>query len=330
MRRLVATAALALSLYPTLVHAAPGVDFPPLSTPSPGGPAERPAPVVPPVEPPSVPRRPTTVPRPPSPGTDPADTAARCPKEGLRALIEANPRLKEQGYPPAVLVRTRHELELERGIHFPVLVRGDVNERTVALTFDDGPHPDCTPRLLEILRREGVKATFFVVGTEVDKNPRLVLDEVIAGHEVANHTYHHLRLPSIPVAHVECELREGAEAIRRAIGSTTRLYRPPGGEYDREVIAATRKLDYCMVLWTDDPGDYTEPGARVIEERTLKDISNGSIILLHDGVDQTVDILPDLIHRLKSRGYRFVTVSEMARQPNVIKQGGPTVSSTRR
>jgi peptidoglycan-N-acetylglucosamine deacetylase len=266
-----------------------------------------------------------------APTTAPAASPRRpAPRANLEHLVDDNPKLREQGYPPAAVVRARHEYELERGIEFPILVRGDRRQPTIALTFDDGPHTDCTPKLLDILRREGVKATFFVVGSEVDKHPKLLLDEVLAGHEVANHTYHHLRLPTIPAQHVESELLDGAEAIRHATGTTTRLYRPPGGEYDREVIAATKKLNMVMVLWTDDPGDYTEPGAKVIERRTLQDVSNGSIILLHDGVQQTVDILPDLIHRLKGRGFRFVTCSEMARERNVIKTGGPTVTSSRR
>ncbi|HEY3999916.1 MAG TPA: polysaccharide deacetylase family protein [Candidatus Xenobia bacterium] len=236
-----------------------------------------------------------------------------------------NPKLREQGYLPVAELKARREYELERGISFPELVRGSVALHTVALTFDDGPHQDYTPKLLDSLQKLHVTATFFVVGTQVDRYPQLVQQEAAAGHEVANHTYHHLRLASIPTRLIEPELREGAQAIERAIGTPTRLYRPPGGEYDPDVIEATKQLGYVMVLWTDDPGDYLHPGKTIIEDRVLRDISDGSVILLHDGVQQTIDMLPDLVGRLRARGFNFVTCTQMALERGVLKNGGPTV-----
>ena len=91
------------------------------------------------------------------------------------------------------------------------------------------------------------------------------------------------------------------------------------------MIEVTKRLGYIMVLWTDDPADFADPGSAVIEQRTLQHISNGGILLLHDGVQQTLDILPDLLTRLKKQGYKFVTCSQMAAERGIITTGGPRV-----
>ena len=231
----------------------------------------------------------------------------------------------ENRYLSVAEVKAKHEYEQEKNIAFPKLVRGNPKQKIIALTFDDGPHPEKTQQLLAILEQENVKATFFVVGKMVDRYPELVQQQAAEGHEVANHTYNHFRLPTIAVAQIEPELKNGAAAIERAIGSPTRLYRPQGGEYDDDVIAVTIRLGYVMVLWTADPGDYANPGKDKIERDILKHIAPGGIILLHDGVQQTLDILPDMIRKLKKKGYRFVLCSEMAKERGVITTGGPQV-----
>lgn len=236
-----------------------------------------------------------------------------------------NPKAREQSYLSALEILAKREFEREHNIHFPRLTRGNPKRKELALTFDDGPHPIYTQKLLAILKQFNVKATFFVVGMMVDKYPDLVGQEVAEGHEVANHTYHHLRLPLLPDVNIEEELSNGANAIERAVGSSTRLFRPPGGEYDNDVIAITKRLGYVMVLWTDDPADFANPGSAVIEKRTLQNITNGGILLLHDGVHQTLDILPDLLMRLKKQGYKFVTCSQMATERGIITTGGPRI-----
>ncbi len=219
----------------------------------------------------------------------------------------------------------RQQHDEERDIPFAKLVRGNPALKEIALTFDDGPHGAITERLLDLLKNENVRATFFLVGKMVDRYPGLVRRQAAEGHEVANHTYDHLRLPMLPAPAVESQLREGAEAIERVIGSAPRLYRPPGGEYDAATVEATKRLGYVMVLWTDDPGDFARPSASVIEERILSRIRNGSIVLLHDGIPETLDMLPDLIDKLRKQGYRFVTISEMARVRGAIVTGGPKI-----
>jgi peptidoglycan/xylan/chitin deacetylase (PgdA/CDA1 family) len=247
------------------------------------------------------------------------------PPAGPLRVAPSPPGKLEDRYRSSAEVKARDEWEEEHSIRFPKLVRGNPSRREIALTFDDGPHPIFTQQLLAILQQEKVTATFFMIGENVDAHPELVQQAAAQGIEIANHTYHHLRLPTIPVPSIATELREGDLAILRAIGYSTRLYRPPGGEYDLDVINTTREREYVMVLWTDDPADYVDPGLNVIESRVIRDISDGGIILLHDGAKQTVEILPDLIRRLKARGYRFVTCSAMARESGVITTGGPIV-----
>lgn len=232
----------------------------------------------------------------------------------------------EGAYLSAAQIRSRREYELERNIRFPVLVRGNPRLREIALTFDDGPHGAVTEQYLDVLKQEKVPATFFLVGRMVDRYPEIVQRMVAEGHEVANHTYDHLRLPTLTIDRAEWELREGARAIERAVGSPTRLFRPPGGEYGENTIALTKRLGYVMVLWTDDPADYVNPAPGAIEARVMRSLTNGGILLLHDGVPNTLETLPRLIRAIRARGFKFVTCSQMARQTGVIIRGGPHVN----
>jgi peptidoglycan/xylan/chitin deacetylase (PgdA/CDA1 family) len=194
------------------------------------------------------------------------------------------------------------------------LIRGDHGVKEIALTFDDGPHPkhNFTPRLLDLLRALNVHATFFLVGERVDDKPEFVARMVREGHAVANHTYHHCNLRKMPPSLVADEIQMGSDAVWRACGVRTQYFRPPGGQFDPVVVHAASQLGVTTVLWTDDPADYASPGAEVIEQRLLTRVRPGAIVLLHDGIEQTLQILPDLVARFRAQGYRFVTVPEMA------------------
>jgi peptidoglycan-N-acetylglucosamine deacetylase len=191
-----------------------------------------------------------------------------------------------------------------------VLARGPVTGREIALTFDDGPHPAYTPQILRILRQNHVKATFFVVGMMAEQYPKLIKAELGGGHAVGNHTYHHVNLTRIPPKYVATEIDACGDVLEAVSGVRPHLFRPPGGDFDSQVAHISHKLGYTMVLWTDDPGDYASPGTGTIDRRTLDKISDGGIILIHDGVQETVNLLPRLIQELKARGFTFVTVDE--------------------
>jgi len=220
----------------------------------------------------------------------------------------------------------RHWTNAQRSLHTPRIVRGDPNSSSIALTFDDGPHGAITGQLLDLLKRLHVKATFFVVGTMADKWPDLLKRALAEGHELANHTYDHTRLPLLSDAQVEQELRLGAESVERATGFKPRLFRPPGGEYDPRIETIARKLGQTMVLWTVDPGDFVPRGPEVVIQRTLRRVHNGAIILLHDGMPQTLAALPTIVTRLRADGFKFATCTQMLAAGDFVTQGNPPVS----
>jgi len=219
--------------------------------------------------------------------------------------------LRETYKSPAELA-AQHAEELRRGTHYLKLIRGDPRVPVVTLTFDDGPHPEFTPQILAILQRYHVRATFFVVGKMAEQYPDLVRAERAGGHVIGNHTYHHVNLTKIPDDEIAPEWQACEDVVKVITGDTMRFCRPPGGDYDRVVILAATDLGLTTVLWTDDPGDYASPGEKTIERRVLGAIGNGGIILLHDGVQQTIGVLPQIIEGLRRRGLRFETVDTMA------------------
>lgn len=211
--------------------------------------------------------------------------------------------------PEEILAQANRE---ERsGIHFPKLIRGNSHEKILALTFDDGPHPIFTERLLALLKQESVKATFFVVGKMVERRPDLLKEIDAGGHLVGNHTFSHVTLTKIPQIEARAEYEACNDLVEDVIGKRMRFCRPPGGDYDKHVVKAATEQGLTTVLWTDDPGDYANPGTHVIESKTLKRLSNGGIILLHDGVQQTLDVLPQIIDYAKKEGFKFVTVDQL-------------------
>lgn len=220
-------------------------------------------------------------------------------------------RAKQEEYKSPEELQAQNAREIRKGQFYRKLIRGDPNTKTVALTFDDGPHPQFTPQILAILKRYNVRATFFVVGKMAARYPELVRQEAAAGNLVGNHTYDHVNLTRIPVAMVEQQWQKGSDVIKRILGKPPAFCRPPGGDYDKDVINSAAAHGLTTVLWTDDPGDYARPGDKVIAERVLRRIDNGGIVLLHDGVQQTIDVLPQIIESLQKRGFRFVTVAEM-------------------
>lgn len=222
-------------------------------------------------------------------------------------------RAQEGTYKSPEELKAQHNRELRKGINYVKIMSGDPMVKQVALTFDDGPHAQFTPQILAILKKYDVKATFFVVGKMAKQYPNLVRAEAAAGHDVGNHTYDHVNLTKVPVPTVATEWLKCNQTIRSILGRDPVFARPPGGDYDKEVIKAATAAGLTTVLWTDDPGDYAKPGDKTIETRVLSRIDNGGIILIHDGIQQTIDVLPEIIEQLRARGFKFVTMTEMAK-----------------
>jgi polysaccharide deacetylase family sporulation protein PdaB len=206
-----------------------------------------------------------------------------------------------------------HEAELAWRLDYARYVRSDRSQasKRLALTFDDGPHPGYTMRIIELLRKLNVKATFFLVGRQAQMYPDLVKALVADGHNLGNHTYRHSHMTDISKRDQEREITTCGEVIRDITGKAPHLFRPPGGHYNVQVGRLVADLGYRVILWTDNSGDYSSPGQDVIERRILRHTEDGDIILFHDGIDQTIEVLPEIINTLRGKGYRFVTIDEM-------------------
>jgi peptidoglycan-N-acetylglucosamine deacetylase len=182
----------------------------------------------------------------------------------------------------------------------------------IALTFDDGPHPKMTERLLAVLEQEKVPATFFVVGKMAERYPYLVQEIAAAGHEVSNHTYNHFRFSLLSPPEALAELAHTREVIRRLTGKDTTYYRPPGGRFSERIAKAAAQAGYHMVLWSTLTKDVEGASTLAITQRILKGAQDGDIVLMHSGVPNTLDALPNVISTLKAEGYQFVTVSTLS------------------
>ena len=194
------------------------------------------------------------------------------------------------------------------------LGRLPTTRRHVALTFDDGPNPTATGRVLEALDAAGVPATFFLLGKHVDRWPELAREILAAGHQLGNHGYHHRKLHLRGPTYVRRDLSMGADAIERATGARPSFFRAPHGFRSPWVTHIARELGQRTVGWSLGVWDSDRPGADVIARRALVGARPGSILLLHDGDGydpagdrtQTALALPAIIDGLRGRGYEFV------------------------
>ncbi|MFB6438249.1 polysaccharide deacetylase family protein [Streptomyces sp. NPDC056411] len=183
--------------------------------------------------------------------------------------------------------------------------------KCVALTFDAGPS-EHTNRLLDILKREKVHATFFLLGkNHVDRRPAEVKRIAAEGHELANHTWSHQILTEIEPAAAERELSRVQEAVHRITGTTPTLMRPPQGRTDEKVSDISKKLGLAQVLWSVTAKDYQTNDSALITKRVLEQTERDGVILLHDIYPGTVPAVPGILKELKKRGYTVVTVSQL-------------------
>ncbi|WP_407551563.1 polysaccharide deacetylase family protein [Streptomyces sp. Pv4-95] len=192
--------------------------------------------------------------------------------------------------------------------------RSDIDCRKakcVALTFDAGPS-EHTPRLLDILKKEKVHATFFMLGkNHVADRPADVRRIDAEGHELANHTWSHQVLTDLAPEEARKELSRTQDAVESITGKKPRLMRPPQGRTDEEVSRISRELGLAQVLWSVTAKDYQTDDSALITERVLEQTERDGIILLHDIYRGTVPAVPGILAKLKQRGYTIVTVSQL-------------------
>lgn len=194
---------------------------------------------------------------------------------------------------------------------------GSKHSREIALTFDDGPHPQYTPELLQILDRYNIPASFFWLGACVERVPTVARDVYERGHWIGLHGYQHISFPFLkPDA-----LKESLEKSQEAIAQACQIHpenlidvRPPNGLFTPQTLSLLHQWNYRPVMWSVVPEDWERPGIDVVVQRVLKQVRNGSLIVLHDGYcggQDVAETTAQLIPRLLEQGYDFITIDQL-------------------
>ncbi|MBE8997663.1 polysaccharide deacetylase family protein [Nostoc sp. LEGE 12447] len=186
-------------------------------------------------------------------------------------------------------------------------------QKVIALTFDDGPWPESTAQVLDILKQNQIKGTFFVIGQNVKNYPGLLKREIAEGHVIGNHTWHHWYQFLNPQA-AAYEIDHTADQIYQVTGIKTNLFRPPGGIMHNGVADYARNSKYAIILWSSDSIDYSRPAVPKLINNVFRRAKPGGIVLMHDGGgnrSKTVQALPEIIANFRKQGYSFVTIPEL-------------------
>lgn len=200
----------------------------------------------------------------------------------------------------------------------PVIHVVETKRKAVAFTFDDGPNPLYTPQVLDIFRQAGpkAKATFMLIGTQLEQSPETARQIHEEGHEIANHTYTHPHLTELSEEECREELLRNEELILKTIGVKPKVMRPPYFSYNDEVARIVGELGYLAVAGAvnGEATDWEMPGVQHIVDKTREKVQPGSVLLFHDGYDdrsQTIEAVRILVPELIAEGYELVTVSEL-------------------
>ena len=191
--------------------------------------------------------------------------------------------------------------------------------KQLALTYDDGPNDPHTLRLLEVLAKHDVRATFFLIGRYVQQRPDIAREVAKAGHAIGNHTFSHPLLIFKPASEIRAQMETCERVLNDAVGEHSKLFRPPFGGRRPAVFRIARQLGLEPVMWNVTGYDWNAPPAAVIEGKVSRQIRGGNVILLHDGGHkqmgadraQTVIATDNLITRYQSQGYGFATICQM-------------------
>lgn len=197
---------------------------------------------------------------------------------------------------------------------------GATNSRAIALTFDDGPHPQYTSELLQVLDRYNIRASFFWLGACVDRNPTLAREVYKRGHWIGLHGYHHHSFPFLKPDALKQSLEKTQEAIAQACQihpDNVRDVRPPNGLFTPQTLNLLHQWNYRPVMWSVVPEDWERPGVCMVVQRVLQQVQNGSLIVLHDGYCGGQDVAQttaQLIPQLLQQDYHFVTIDQLRQQ----------------
>jgi peptidoglycan/xylan/chitin deacetylase (PgdA/CDA1 family) len=195
-----------------------------------------------------------------------------------------------------------------------LVTHGPRRSRTVCLTFDDGPHPEVTPKLLDALAREGIKATFFVVGQCAERCPDLVRRLEGEGHTVGHHSYSHPDPATTPTAVMRDEVRRSSRALHDILGHPVHLYRPPRGKLRALDFPAVWLLRQTIALWNVDPKDFSRSSSdEVVDWFAAHPLRGGDLVLLHDSSALTVAAVPAIAAGARRSGLAFGTLDRWTR-----------------
>ena len=199
-----------------------------------------------------------------------------------------------------------------------LIERGPRTGRAAAVSFDDGPHPEFTPRVLDILKRYGAAATFFCIGLNAAAYPALVARTAAEGHQVANHTWSHPYLPDLTRDELLRQVDATNAALAEAARLTPTLVRPPYGARTPRLLRWLAGHGMTTALWDIDANDWGAPDAASVVEKVKRTVTAGSVVLMHDGGGdrrRTVAALPRILETLLDRGYRLVTIDRLCGRP---------------
>jgi peptidoglycan/xylan/chitin deacetylase (PgdA/CDA1 family) len=187
-----------------------------------------------------------------------------------------------------------------------------ISQKVLAMTFDDGPHPSLTPKLLDILKERNIKCTFFLIGQQVKMYPDIVRRIIAEGHEIGNHTWTHCSLTSRSDAQIRVELKKSEDAVYEVAGVRPHLVRPPYGAINSRIKDLMfTEFGYSTIMWSVDPQDWRRPGVSVVTSRLVSGAHSGAIMLAHDIHPPTITAMPPMFDQLLAQGYQFVTVSQL-------------------
>jgi peptidoglycan/xylan/chitin deacetylase (PgdA/CDA1 family) len=193
-----------------------------------------------------------------------------------------------------------------------VVTRLPPRNRVLALTFDDGPHPVHTPRLLDLLRAQNARATFFLVGQAAEQHPRIVQRIVEEGHELGNHSFRHVKFAAMPAAQQWSEIMQTNQLLHRHDGRSVRWFRPPQGTLTPRMLLRLMLGKQPIAMWSYDSLDYQRRGVDAIVQRfQARPVNDGDVVLLHDDDGETIAALELLLVLWRGQGYRFVALSEI-------------------
>ena len=233
--------------------------------------------------------------------------------EALKVAIPTN-QINPKSQSPAKVENLNFTVPAKYQAKTVYKVEPSNKEKVIALTIDDGPWPKTTAEMLDILKQNQVKATFFWVGSALQENPEIGKRVVAEGHAIGNHTWHHW-YRKMDEATAKSEIEKTNELIYQTTGVKTSFFRPPGGYLNNGLATYAKSQKNSVVMWSVTSAD-TDPRAKyqVFVKNVLRDAKPGAIVLMHDGGgnrERTVKALPAIISGLKQQGYRFVTVPEL-------------------